>query len=87
MVSFAYSPENLRLGKSIDAFTKPDRVVVGVRSNETRERISELLRPYTERIEWMTVESAEMTKHALNAFLATSVAFANEVATLHQRDR
>jgi len=81
-VSFACSPENLRLGKAIEAFTKPDRVVVGVRDAHARSRISELLAPITDRIEWMSVESAEMTKHAINAFLATSVTFANEVAAL-----
>ena len=81
-VSFGYSPENLRLGKAIGAFTRPDRVIVGVRSQGDRERVSDLLRPFTERIEWMSVESAEMTKHALNAFLATSVTFINEVAAL-----
>ena len=81
-VGFGYSPENLRLGKAIDAFTQPDRVVVGVRSPADRERVAALLRPFTERIEWMSVESAEMTKHALNAFLATSVTFINEIAAL-----
>ncbi len=81
-VSFAYSPENLRLGKAIGVFTQPDRVVVGVRSESDKERVAALLRPITERVEWMGVESAEMTKHALNAFLATSVTFINEIATL-----
>ena len=81
-VSFGYSPENLRLGKAISVFTQPDRVVVGLRSEADRERVAELLRPFSECIEWMGVESAEMTKHALNAFLATSIVFINEVATL-----
>jgi UDPglucose 6-dehydrogenase len=81
-VMFAYSPENLRLGTAIDAFTKPDRVIVGVRSPAARVRVAQLLKPFTERIEWMSVESAEMSKHALNAFLATSVTFINEIAGL-----
>lgn len=81
-VGFACSPENLRLGKAIDVFTHPDRVVVGVRSTADRERVGRLLQPFTERIEWMSVESAEMTKHALNGFLATSVTFINEIAAL-----
>jgi UDPglucose 6-dehydrogenase len=81
-VSFGYSPENLRLGKAISVFTQPDRVVVGMRSQAHRERVAALLRPITDHIEWMSVESAEMTKHALNAFLATSVTFINELATL-----
>ena len=81
-VAFAYSPENLRLGKAIESFTHPDRVVVGVGSPAQRERLGRLFAPVTDRIEWMSVESAEMTKHAINAFLATSVAFANEVAVI-----
>lgn len=81
-LGFACTPENLRLGKALDVFLKPDRVVVGVRTVRDRERIERLLRPITERIEWMSVESAEMTKHAINAFLATSVTFANEIASI-----
>lgn len=79
------SPENLRLGKAIDTFTRPDRVVVGTRGDRGRTRIVALLAPFTDRIEWMSVESAEMTKHALNAFLATSVAFANEIAAISEQ--
>jgi UDPglucose 6-dehydrogenase len=81
-VGFGYSPENLRLGKAIDVFLKPDRVVVGVRDDRDRARIAALLRPITDRIEWMSVESAEMSKHAINAFLATSVSFINELAEI-----
>jgi UDPglucose 6-dehydrogenase len=84
-VDFACSPENLRLGKAIEVFQQPDRVVVGVRSDAARTRITELLAPITSRIEWMSVESAEMTKHAINAFLAVSVTFANELATICER--
>ncbi len=81
-VSFACSPENLRLGKAISVFTEPDRVVIGVRKEESKTIFAELLSPFTNRIEWMSVESAEMTKHALNAFLATSVTFINEIAAI-----
>jgi UDPglucose 6-dehydrogenase len=81
-VSFACSPENLRLGKAISVFKEPDRVVIGVRDEPARARLTELFAPITSKIEWMTVESAEMTKHAINAFLATSVSFINELATL-----
>ena len=81
-LGFSCSPENLRLGKAMDAFLKPDRVVVGVRADGDRKRIGQLLAPITDRIEWMSVESAEMTKHAINAFLATSVVFANEIAAI-----
>jgi UDPglucose 6-dehydrogenase len=84
-IRFACSPENLRLGKALDVFLKPDRIVVGVRSAADRERLGRLLQPITDRIEWMSVESAEMTKHAINAFLATSVTFANEIAAICER--
>lgn len=79
-VSFACSPENLRLGKAIEVFTKPDRVVVGVRSARDADRLRALLAPFTSNVEVVRVESAELTKHALNAYLATSVAFINEIA-------
>jgi UDPglucose 6-dehydrogenase len=84
-IDFAYSPENLRLGNAVEAFTKPDRIVVGTRGTHRRQQLATLLAPFSERIEWMSVESAEMTKHALNAFLATSVAFINEVAAISER--
>ncbi len=79
---FACSPENLRLGKAIDVFTHPDRVIVGVRDQQAAEVVRRLFAPLTDRLEWMSVESAEMTKHAINAFLATSVTFINEIAAL-----
>lgn len=81
-LSFSCSPENLRLGKALDVFLKPDRIVVGVRADDARRKLEQLLLPITDRIEWMSVESAEMTKHAINAFLATSVTFANEIASI-----
>ena len=84
-VRFAASPENLRLGKAISVFSDPDRVIVGVRDEQTKTVITELLAPITSKIEWMSVESAEMTKHAINAFLALSVTFANEVASVCER--
>src|SRR3990167_4163729 len=81
-IRFAVSPENLRLGKAIEVFTKPDRVIVGLEDEADKKIIQELLKPFTENIVWMSVASAEMTKHALNAFLATSVVFINELSTL-----
>ena len=86
-VHFACSPENLRLGKAIEAFTKPERIVVGVRGAEARAVLQDLLASICPNILWVSVEAAEMTKHALNAFLATSVTFINEIATLCERER
>lgn len=82
-VAFAYSPENLRLGKAIEVFRNPGRIVVGVReSSNARPRLEPLLSVFCANLIWMSVESAEMTKHALNAFLADSVSFINEIALL-----
>jgi UDPglucose 6-dehydrogenase len=81
-VSFAYVQENLRVGMALDAFRCPERIVIGVRHQSDQARLSQLLSPFCRRLEWMSVESAEMTKHAVNAFLAASVAFINELATL-----
>ena len=79
---YACVPENLRLGRALQTFHSPDRFVAGVRSEEDRARLAAVLERFGSPIEWMGVESAEMTKHALNAFLATSVAFINEVAAI-----
>lgn len=81
-LSFIYSPENLRLGKSIELFLHPDRIIFGIRNEFNKLTIENFLQPIADKIIWMSVESAEMTKHAINAFLATSIVFINELATL-----
>lgn len=80
-VRVACSPENLRLGQALDCFRKPDRIVLGCDERD-RPRLTELLSPFGGERVWMSVASAEMTKHAVNAFLATSVAFINELARI-----
>jgi UDPglucose 6-dehydrogenase len=81
-VSFSYLPENLRLGEALRAFRQPDRIVAGVRSPREVASIGLLLAPFSANVVWMSPESAEMTKHALNAFLATSITFINEISEL-----
>ncbi|SBW10907.1 conserved hypothetical protein [uncultured delta proteobacterium] len=81
-VFFACSPENLRLGNALKVFLEPDRIIVGCRDISARNVLERLLSPISSQLEWMRTESAEMTKHAINAFLATSVVFANEIACL-----
>jgi UDPglucose 6-dehydrogenase len=83
--SFACSPENLQLGRALDAFRHPERIIVGCRDSASFERLSGLLKPFCQKLERMSPESAEMTKHALNSFLATSVVFINEVAALCEK--
>jgi UDPglucose 6-dehydrogenase len=79
---FACSPENLRLGKAIDAFEKADRVIVGIRNDAKKPLLEELFAPFTPQVLFMRTESAEMVKHALNSFLALSITFINEIARL-----
>lgn len=79
---FACSPENLRLGKAIDAFAKADRAIVGIRTDAKKPLLEELFQPFTSQTLFMRTESAEMVKHALNSFLALSITFINEIARL-----
>jgi UDPglucose 6-dehydrogenase len=80
---FAYSPENLRLGKAIEVFRRPGRIVVGARDDDGSP-LKSFLGAFCDNLIWMSVESAEMTKHALNAFLANSIAFINEIAAISE---
>jgi UDPglucose 6-dehydrogenase len=79
---FACSPENLRLGKAIDAFEKAGRAVVGIRTDAKKALLEELFQPFAAQTLFMRTESAEMVKHALNSFLALSITFINEIARL-----
>ena len=79
---FACSPENLRLGRALDAFEKAERAVVGLRTDAKRALLAQLFEPFTPHVQFMRTESAEMVKHALNSFLAVSITFINEIARL-----
>jgi UDPglucose 6-dehydrogenase len=79
------NPEFLKEGAAIDDFMKPDRVVLGVESDHARSVMAELYAPFVRTgkpIIFMDIPSAEMTKYAANAMLATRISFMNEVARL-----
>jgi len=78
----AYVPENLRLGEAIERFMKPEMIVIGANSPSTIMKVRALFAPINAKIVQMDLRSAEMTKHALNAFLATSISFANEIGNI-----
>lgn len=82
------NPEFLREGFAVDDFLKPDRVVIGTSSDKARKIMEELYKPYVRQgnpIIFMDERSAELTKYAANAFLATKITFMNEIANLCER--
>jgi UDPglucose 6-dehydrogenase len=75
-------PENLRLGKAVDSFFRPVRIVAGTSNGKPDQIVIEAFKGIDAPIIWMHRKSAEVTKHALNAFLATSVTFMGELAEI-----
>jgi UDPglucose 6-dehydrogenase len=84
-VVVASNPEFLKEGTAVDDFLFPDRVVIGTVDEHARELLSRLYRPFlrqSERIVYMDARSAEVTKYACNAYLATRISFVNDIANL-----
>jgi UDPglucose 6-dehydrogenase len=86
--SVASNPEFLREGAAIEDFKRPDRVVIGVNDDHAREVLREIYRPLMNAEQPLLVmkrRAAELTKYAANAFLATKIAFINEIADLSEK--
>ncbi len=82
------NPEFLREGVAVEDFMKPERVVVGTRSEKARAIMEELYEPFVRQgnpVIFMDERSAEVTKYAANAFLATKISFMNEIANLCEK--
>ena len=82
------NPEFLREGVAVEDFMKPDRVVIGTTSEKAKKVMNELFVPFVRQgnpIIFMDEKSAELTKYAANAFLATKITFMNEIAQLCER--
>jgi UDPglucose 6-dehydrogenase len=82
------NPEFLREGVAFDDFMKPDRVIIGTNSDRAKKLMSDLYAPFVRQgnpIIFMDEKSAELTKYAANAFLATKISFMNEIAQLCER--
>ena len=82
------NPEFLKEGAAIEDFMKPDRVVLGVDSDEARDVMADLYAPFVRTgnpILFMDIPSAEVTKYAANAMLATRISFMNQIADLCER--
>lgn len=77
---YAYVPENLRLGEAVESFLNPKRIVVGADDGGTQDAIRVIFKKTDADFLCMSSVSAEMVKHALNAFLATSLSFIYDIA-------
>jgi UDPglucose 6-dehydrogenase len=84
----ASNPEFLKEGAAVEDFMKPNRIIIGSRSERARSILREIYSPFTrshERILFMPARAAEMTKYTANAMLATRISFMNEIASLCDR--
>ncbi|MDN2658179.1 nucleotide sugar dehydrogenase, partial [Cobetia sp. 14N.309.X.WAT.E.A4] len=82
------NPEFLKEGAALEDFTRGARIVVGTDSEKVRERMRECYAPYNrnhEKLMFMDVRAAELTKYAANAMLATKISFMNEISNLAER--
>ncbi len=80
-----YSPENLRLGSALEAFLKPERLVLGVSDPSAKPFLEKVFEGVSGERLYMDLESAEMAKHAMNAYLATMISFSGEVSDLCEK--
>lgn len=77
-----YNPENLMLGQAIKKFLEPDRVILGLENESMRPVVEKFYQVISAPKVYMDLESAEIVKHATNAFLAMSISFINEIADI-----
>ena len=78
----AYSPENLRLGQALETFKNPDRLILGLENETMKKKIERLYSFIKSPKIYMDLNSSEMVKHAINSYLAGSISFINEIASL-----
>ena len=87
-ISIVSNPEFLREGNAIEDFTRPDRIIVGSDIPEHKQLFAEIYQPFNRKFNkliFMSVEAAELTKYAANSFLATKISFMNELSRLSDK--
>lgn len=86
-LELAYSPENLRLGEAIKCYLDPGRIILGTSNKETEEKCLNIFSKIKADVLTMSLESAEMVKHGINSFLATSIVFTNHLSDICEKKK
>ncbi|MEH6447328.1 MAG: UDP-glucose/GDP-mannose dehydrogenase family protein [Oleispira sp.] len=87
-IEIVANPQFLKEGSAIEDFNRPDRIIIGIESDKAKRIMSELYKPFSrsfDKLMFMGVRDAELTKYAANAMLATKISFMNEMANLAER--
>ncbi len=88
IIDIAANPQFLKEGAAVEDFNRPDRIIIGIENDKARRTMSELYKPFSrsfDKLMFMGVRDAELTKYAANAMLATKISFMNEMANLAEK--
>jgi UDPglucose 6-dehydrogenase len=87
-IDIAANPQFLKEGSAIEDFNRPDRIIIGIENDRTKRLMRKLYKPFTlsfDKLMFMGIRDAELTKYATNAMLATKISFMNEMANLAEK--
>lgn len=87
-IEIAANPQFLKEGTAVEDFNRPDRIIIGIESDKTKRLMRKLYKPFSrsfDKLMFMGIRDAELTKYAANAMLATKISFMNEMANLAEK--
>jgi UDPglucose 6-dehydrogenase len=87
-VDIAANPQFLKEGTAVEDFNRPDRIIIGIENDKTKRLMRKLYKPFSlsfDKLMFMGIRDAELTKYATNAMLATKISFMNEIANLAEK--